>query len=108
MRAVRAFVVTASALALSFGAGLNTAGAVALSVSLPTSTAADPVVATAGDIACDPITDGSFNGGNGTATACRMKATAQLLAGATAVLPLGDTQYENGTFASYGQSYTPS
>src|SRR5207342_185989 len=38
------------------------------------------VVMAAGDIACDPG-DGSFNGGNGTATACRQKWTAQLLGG---------------------------
>lgn len=108
LSAVRAFVLTAGALALSYGAGLSAAGAAPFSVSIPKGAAADPVVAAAGDIACDPITDGSFNGGNGTSTACRMKATAALLAGATTVLPLGDTQYENGTVAKYGQSYTHS
>jgi hypothetical protein len=108
IRAVRAFVLIAGALALGCGAGSSAARRVPFSVSIPTGAAADPVVAAAGDIACDPITDGGFNSGNGTATACRMKATAALLAGATAVLPLGDTQYENGTVAKYGQSYTPS
>jgi acid phosphatase type 7 len=108
LRGVRAFVLIAGALALGGGAGSSAAGAVPFSVSIRTGAAADPVVVAAGDIACDPITDGGFNSGNGTATACRMKATAALLAGATAVLPLGDTQYQDGTFAKYGQSYTPS
>lgn len=68
-----------------------------------------PVIAAAGDIACDPA-DASFNGGNGTATACRMKATSDLLLslGLTAVLNLGDNQYENGTLAKYQASYDPS
>jgi hypothetical protein len=108
IRAVRAFVPIAGALALGLGVGSTTGGAAPFSMSIPTRAAADPVVAAAGDIACDPITDGSFNNGNGTATACRMKATAALLAGATAVLPLGDIQYEDGVFSKYGQSYGPS
>jgi acid phosphatase type 7 len=69
---------------------------------------APPVIAAAGDIACDPA-DPSFNGGNGTATACRMKATSDLMLGLglTAVLNLGDNQYENGTLAKYQASYQP-
>lgn len=68
-----------------------------------------PIIAAAGDIACDPA-DASFNGGQGTATACRMKATSDLMLGLglTAVLPLGDNQYENGTLAKYQASYDPS
>ncbi len=68
-----------------------------------------PVIAAAGDIACDP-NDGSFNGGAGTATACRMGATAALLAtgGYSAVLLLGDNQYVDGTLAKYQASYAPS
>ena len=67
-----------------------------------------PVIAAAGDIACDPA-DASFNGGQGTATACRMKATSDLMLGLglTAVLLLGDNQYENGTLAKYQASYDP-
>ena len=60
------------------------------------------VIAAAGDIACDPL-DPSYNGGNGTATNCHMKATSDLLVagGYTAVLVLGDNQYEMGALASY-------
>jgi hypothetical protein len=71
--------------------------------------AADPVIAAAGDIACDPITDSSFNGGEGTATNCRQKHTSNLLvdAGLTAVLALGDTQYSDGTAEEFAGSYDP-
>lgn len=67
-----------------------------------------PVVAAAGDIACDPA-DPNFNGGNGTAAACHMKATANLISdlGPDAVLLLGDNQYENGALAKYQASYGP-
>ena len=83
-------------------------------IPLPTQTAAavstgDPVIAAAGDIACDP-NDGSFNGGNGTSTNCRQKAISDLLVGRNyaAVLALGDIQYEDGVLSKYGQSYDPS
>lgn len=67
-----------------------------------------PVLAAAGDISCDPA-DANFNGGNGTATACRMKATSDLALAfdPDAVLLLGDNQYENGTLAKYQASYDP-
>jgi hypothetical protein len=67
------------------------------------------VIAAAGDIACDPG-DASYNGGAGTATACHMKATSDLLVGAgyAAVLPLGDNQYEDGALAKFQASYAPS
>ena len=53
----------------------------------PRARAADPVIAAAGDIACDPA-DTFFNGGLGTATACRMEATSDLaLAGVFQVRP---------------------
>lgn len=69
---------------------------------------APPVLVAAGDISCDPA-DASFNGGNGTATACRMKATSDLALALDpdAVLLLGDNQYENGTLAKYQASYDP-
>lgn len=72
----------------------------------PTSAAADPVIAAAGDIACDP-SDGSYNGGNGTGSNCRQKYTSNLLVGANlaAVLTLGDNQYENGALSKYQTSY---
>lgn len=73
------------------------------------SLAADPVLAAAGDIACDPG-DVDFNGGLGTATRCRMAATAALAASwaPDAVLVLGDLQYEDGALAKYQQSYDAS
>ncbi|HEU0195029.1 MAG TPA: metallophosphoesterase [Gaiellales bacterium] len=71
------------------------------------SAAADPVIATAGDIACDP-TSSKFNGGKGTSSACRQLATSNLIAGdptISAVLPLGDNQYGCGGYTAYQQSY---
>jgi len=67
-----------------------------------------PVIAAAGDMACDPA-DPNFNGGDGTAAACRMKATSDLLVGTgfSAVLLLGDNQYEDGALAKYQASYDP-
>src|SRR5512135_1956766 len=61
--------------------------------------ASDPVIAAAGDIACDP-SNTSFNNGNGTSGSCREKATSDLLvnAGLSAVLPLGDNQYYCGGY----------
>ena len=72
------------------------------------SAAGDPIVAAAGDIACDPA-DSGFNGGNGTTKRCHEKYTAnQLTAGSfTAVLALGDTQYNCGGAAAFNQSYDP-
>jgi hypothetical protein len=66
----------------------------------------DTVVMAAGDIACDPA-DPDFHAGNGDATHCREKYTAQLLSGADAVLAVGDTQYECGGSTAYAQSYDP-
>ncbi len=68
--------------------------------------ASDPVIAVAGDIACDPASS-SFNAGNGTSTACRQKYTSDLLVGANlaGVLMLGDGQYECGSLQAFMQSY---
>ncbi|HUC20085.1 MAG TPA: metallophosphoesterase, partial [Candidatus Polarisedimenticolaceae bacterium] len=68
----------------------------------------DPVIVAVGDIACDP-TDASYNGGNGTATNCRMKATSDLALSInpTNVVILGDNQYENGTLSAFQASYDP-
>jgi hypothetical protein len=69
-----------------------------------------PLVAAAGDIACDP-NDSLFNNGNGSAlNFCKQKATSDLLVngGYTAVLPLGDDQYDCGGAAAFTQSYDPS
>lgn len=88
------------ALPTTLVAGLLAAAAPAFAV--------DPVLAAAGDIACDPDSP-SFNEGNGTATECRMKATSDLLVSRLpdVVLPLGDTQYEDGALARYALSYDP-
>ena len=68
--------------------------------------ASDPVIAAAGDIACDPG-NSSFNGGNGTSGSCRQKYTSDLLVNAdlAAVLPLGDNQYDCGSYQAFLQSY---
>jgi chitodextrinase len=69
----------------------------------------DPVIATAGDIACDP-SNSNFNGGNGSSSSCAEKATSDLLLGIApvAVLNLGDNQYYCGSAQAYQQSYDPS
>ncbi len=73
----------------------------------------DPVVIAAGDIACDP-SDPSYNGGLGTGKVCQQKATAdvvQTLMGQSpipsAVLSLGDQQYECGSLADFNAVYDP-
>jgi acid phosphatase type 7 len=68
--------------------------------------ASDPVIAAAGDIACDPAISG-FNNGAGTLTRCRQKYTSDLLvnAGLAAVLPLGDVQYECSGYDAFAASY---
>ena len=69
----------------------------------------DPVIAAAGDIACDP-TSSSFNGGNGTSGSCHAMKTSNMLVngGFAAVLPLGDNQYYCGGYQGFVQSYDPS
>jgi acid phosphatase type 7 len=69
----------------------------------------DPVLAAAGDIACDP-TDGAYNGGSGTSTACAQKATSDLLVNMApnAVAALGDNQYNNGSLSAFNTAYNPS
>jgi len=68
--------------------------------------AVDPVIAAAGDIACDPA-GASFNGGDGEVDRCRQRYTSDLLVGQglAAVLALGDTQYEDGTLDQFRLSY---
>ncbi|UCH26369.1 MAG: metallophosphoesterase [Trueperaceae bacterium] len=71
-----------------------------------TTDAQSVTVAAAGDISCDPSST-SFNGGDGTATSCRMKAVAELMQGMDldAVFTLGDNQYEDGTLDKFMASY---
>ncbi len=74
--------------------------------STPTSSGSDPVIVTAGDIACDP-TNVNFNGGNGSSGSCRMLYTSNLISSINpaAVLLLGDNQYYCGGLAAFQQSY---
>ena len=67
--------------------------------------ASDPIIAAAGDIACDPA-NSAFNGGNGNSNACRQKYTSDLLVngGYSAVLPLGDIQYYCGRLQAFQNS----
>lgn len=65
----------------------------------------DPVLAAAGDIACDPL-DPRFNGTD--PNSCRERLVADLIAGdpsVTMVAALGDVQYECGGLAAFQQSY---
>lgn len=66
----------------------------------------DPVIGSAGDIACDP-TAAAFNNGLGFGGDCVAAATASLLTGVDAVLPLGDDQYNCGGLGAFEQSYGP-
>jgi hypothetical protein len=67
-----------------------------------------PVIAAAGDIACDPH-DPQFNAGRGSTFACRELYTARLLHHSlAAVLPLGDDQYSDGRLWKFRASYHPS
>ena len=94
---MRRIMIVLSALVVC--AAASTVGLVA---SVPRAAAAtDPVVAAAGDIACAPP-------GTRTATKCHQAATADLLAGADAVLPIGDEQYNCGQLDAFNQVYNPS
>ncbi|HYT10987.1 MAG TPA: chitobiase/beta-hexosaminidase C-terminal domain-containing protein, partial [Mycobacteriales bacterium] len=67
---------------------------------------ADPVIGSAGDIACDP-TAPAYNNGQGVPPDCVASQTVGLLTGMDAVLPLGDDQYECGGLSAFEQSYGP-
>ncbi|HVF79878.1 MAG TPA: metallophosphoesterase [Solirubrobacteraceae bacterium] len=75
----------------------------------PPPPAADPVIAAAGDIACSPF-DPAFNGGLGNGSGCRQQYVSDLLVGAglSAVLPLGDIQYDCARLADFAGSFHPS
>lgn len=101
-----AVLVVATAAVL---AGGTAPGQAALPHDEAATAATAPVIAAAGDIAC-AAGDPDFNGGNGTATRCHMRATSDLMVGAglSAVLPLGDEQYKSGTLAEFRGSYDAS
>ncbi|HEX8939309.1 MAG TPA: DNRLRE domain-containing protein [Candidatus Limnocylindrales bacterium] len=70
----------------------------------PTATVAgDPVVVAAGDIACDPASN------TGAPATCDQAATAQQMVDLhpTAVLTLGDSQYEDDTLAKFQAVFDP-
>ncbi|HEY7077443.1 MAG TPA: metallophosphoesterase [Solirubrobacteraceae bacterium] len=71
-------------------------------------TGADPVVAAAGDIACDPL-DPAFNQGRGTDAFCHMRQTSDLLLerDLSGVLELGDAQYEDNQYWKFLRSFDP-
>lgn len=60
------------------------------------------VVAVAGDIVCEP-TATDFAGDN--ASECQHGATADLLAEAAAIIPVGDLQYPDGTLETFEEGY---
>jgi hypothetical protein len=64
------------------------------------------VVAVGGDVACG-TTEANYNGGAGTATACHMKQTSDLVVAMAPqqVWALGDLQYNSGSQADFGVSY---
>jgi hypothetical protein len=76
---------------------------------VPSGPTTDPVIAAAGDIACDPGMSG-FKNGLGESSRCRQQSTSDLLvnAGYSAVLALGDIQYECAAAAAFSRSYGPS
>ncbi|MDX6198832.1 MAG: hypothetical protein QOJ79_1983, partial [Actinomycetota bacterium] len=87
----------------------SAASATAAPSTSPSSTGSpfvSPVIAAAGDVACDP-TDPNYNGGQGTANFCHMQATGSLLSARpyAAVLPLGDAQYTDGTTSKFAASF---
>jgi hypothetical protein len=107
LRRIQQMRVLASAVILSLGFAVASPVVLPRPFVLPHIIAAgDPVIAAAGDIACDPSST-SFNGGNGSSSACRMKYTSDLIVngGYAAVIALGDNQYYCGGYTAYQQAY---
>ena len=75
-----------------------------LSVTAPAA-AADPVIAAAGDIACASTSPT----GSGSTARCRQRATSDLLVGAglSAVVTLGDAQYQSASLSGFNKYYDP-
>ncbi len=99
------FLILVLALQLSFP-GLLSAATGQTGDIPPAAAAGDPVIAAAGDIACDPASS-AFNNGLGTSSSCRQLYTSNLLvnAGLTAVLDLGDNQYYCGSDLAFMEAY---
>src|SRR4051794_1191831 len=73
--------------------------AVLLGLALAAPASADPVIVAAGDIACAKTS----------AADCQQKATSDVIAAVnpTAVLALGDNQYEHGALSDFNAFYNP-
>ncbi len=105
-----AVLASAGLVASSFTLALpglgDTSPLIATHTSVLAASGGDPVIAAAGDIACDPA-DSKFNGGAGVSNGCRQLATSNLLvnAGLAGVLALGDNQYYCGSYAAFMGSY---
>ena len=109
-RLISALIIFAALVAaLPIELGASPGPAQALSATAGSASPGDPVIAAAGDIACDP-TDSKFNGGAGKSDGCRQKYTADLIVGQgyAAVLALGDNQYYCGGYNAFLQSYDKS
>ena len=104
---VRSRQIAATASVFAVAAALAVVSAPRSSIE---SLASEPVViAAVGDLACDPA-DPRFSGGLGTSIACQQSATSgQLLSdeSVSAVLGLGDYQYDCSDLEDWDQSYTP-
>jgi acid phosphatase type 7 len=68
----------------------------------------DPMIAAAGDIACDPL-DPTFNAGRGTVDRCHMRQTSDLMLtmDLDAVLALGDLQNNDGRLVAFQTAFGP-
>ena len=77
-------------------------------VTAPPPPGGDATIVAAGDIACDP-TDDHYRGGSGAASECHQRATAELAAAQnpSAVLLLGDIQYESAAIEAFRGSFDP-
>jgi acid phosphatase type 7 len=85
------------------------AGVLACLSTLPPRAYADPVIAAAGDIACD-TTSAFFNDGVGSEGHCRQVSTSNLVLAVqpSAVLTVGDNQYHVGSLSDFNASFNPS
>ncbi len=101
-------LATARSAALFVLLALPEAGPVPATPATPPTPPTPPTLVAVGDIACDPA-DAGYNGGAGTATRCRMRATSDLAIALSPVevLLLGDNQYENGSLDRYLASFDP-
>ncbi|MCW2802523.1 MAG: hypothetical protein QOF52_3117 [Propionibacteriaceae bacterium] len=72
----------------------------------PPPTSGSTTIAVGGDVACS-TTEANYNGGLGTATACHMKQTSDLVLAMapTRVWATGDLQYNSGSLADFDVSY---